>query len=167
MKQFFAKIKRHLPNKLKRPLVKRLERTVKSLGRHLLLPCAVAIGLIPPLIFLLLLTLWQLKGCVLFGESSELDVRHLAAALLLLSPFLGGFARVAFCPKSRYTSGAAPAFVLWLGGLTLYHSLFGMPNIKTILLSLAVAVMLGMAGGLSAQRIDERRHKKSTKKSGA
>lgn len=125
-----------------------LHRHIKRLRNLTVLPCSLGIGLIPPLLWLLAINLWQSIE-LLPAANWEL----LTLAVLLLSPFAAGFAQAQQRPQSEVFNGALPAFILWLLGMALYNSLFTLPDRRTLLITLLAAVLLGIAGAMSSHRI--------------
>lgn len=138
------------PAALKKRLAHHQQKLMHSPWPALL--CSVAAGLLPPLLWLLLVIVWQL-----LPAAPTLDARPFTLAALLLCPFAAGFAHNRQKPSA---GGAAPAFCLWLGALAVYCLQFGLPATPALLLSLAGALLLGLAGGMSAKRITALKHKK-------
>lgn len=124
-------------------------RWLRRLRRLLLLPAAVLVGLLPVLLWLLLALLWwQLP----FDFSA--DVRWFTTLCLVAAPFAAGFAHCRWQPAAPVTVGAIAAFWLWLLGLALWLIAFGVPVWQKTFVSLLAALLLGVAGGMSARRIE-------------
>lgn len=118
------------------------------LRAHLVLPCSLGVGLVPPLGLLLAAALWeQMSG------APTIDARPLIWAVLVISPFAAGFAHCRQLPHSQSIAGALPAFVLWLLIMTAQRNLPGEPTIKGALISLVIALLWGVAGGMTADRM--------------
>lgn len=126
-----------------------LLRWLRRLRRLLLLPAAVLAGLLPVLLWLLLTLLWWELP---FDFSA--DVRWLTIVCVAAAPFIAGFAYCRWQPAAPVTAGARTAFWLWLPGLALWLAAFGAPLLQKTLVSLLAALLLGVAGGMSARRIE-------------
>lgn len=124
------------------------------LRRRLILPCAFLTGLLPPLLWLLAAVFWQQLP---YGVS--LDARAITLAVLLLSPFIAGFVCCRWQPSAEVIAGAAPAFWLWAAAMLGQRWLFGWPSLIRAAVTLAVCLLLGIAGGMSARRIEQIRRK--------
>lgn len=117
----------------------------------LMLLCSVMTGLLPLLLWLLLVLGWYYLP---FDTSADISGWTLAA--LLLSPFAAGFANTRWQRRKGQFKGAEPAFLLWLAGLIAYRWLFDGFDPTKSLIALAAALLLGIAGGLTAERVNER-----------
>lgn len=140
------------------PRTKKILRSIKrstTLRRHithlrdlLVLPCSLGVGLVPPLLWLVLITLWQHITAL-----PAADARPLTAAALLLSPLAAGFAHARQRPQSEVISAALPSFLLWLAAVLLYRKLFALPDTRTLAVTLLLALSAGIGGAMSARRI--------------
>lgn len=118
------------------------------LRTHLVLPCSLCVGLMPPLALLLAAALWeQMSG------APTIDARPLTWAVLVISPFTAGFAHCRQLPHSQSIAGGLPAFVLWLLMMAVQRNLPGEVTPRETLISLAIALLLGVAGGMTADRM--------------
>lgn len=124
-------------------------RFFRRLIRLLMLPAAVLVGLLPLLLWLLLSLLWWELP---FDFSA--DVRWFTTLCLVAAPFMAGFAHCRWHPAASVTAGAIAAFWLWLLELSLWLASFGVPVWQKAFVSLLAALLLGVAGGMSARRIE-------------
>lgn len=127
----------------------RLLRPLRRLRRLLVLPAAVLAGLLPVLLWLLATLLWWELP---FDLSA--DIRWLTTLCLAAAPFCAGLAYCRWQPAAPVTAGAAAAFWLWLLGLALWLAAFGAPALAKTLTALLAALLLGVAGGMSARRLE-------------
>lgn len=135
-----------------------LERHIRCLQNLLLLPCSLGVGLVPPLLWLFSISLWQ-RTTLPFTNAIPLT-----AAALLLSPFTAGFAHARQRPQDEVIGAALPAFLLWLAAVALYSSMFNLPNTRTLATTLPIALLAGIGGAMSAQRIADIKPKIAQKK---
>lgn len=123
------------------------------LRRCMILPLSVLAGLIPSLIWLLAVILWQE-----LPNGFSPDFRPFTLAVLLISPFIAGFVRCRHQASAEVIAGAAPAFWLWAAALVCRLMLLGPPGFGSSCFTLGVCLLLGIAGGMSAQRIESITH---------
>lgn len=122
----------------------------QRLKNLLLLLCSLLVGAIPPLLWLLLLTVWYYLPVNL---SSDVGILTLLA--LLLSPFVAGFAHSRWQGNSDLSTGTLPAFLLWITAFICYFCLFRTLNPQKTLVTLAISLLLGIAGAMSAAKISK------------
>ena len=108
-------------------------------------------GLLPLLVWLLLVLGWYY-----LPFDASIDISGWTLAALLLSPFVAGFTNTRRQRKPGQFKGAEPAFCLWLAGFYAYWRLFGSFDPAKSLIALAAALLLGIAGGMTAERIRTR-----------
>ena len=121
---------------------------IRDFGRRLHLLWALLVGLMPPLAGLGAMLVWyQLPLDV------AVDFWPLTPVVLLLSPFAGGFAYCRRRVQADLTDGALPAFWLWAAGVAEWTAVLGLPEWKNCLISLGMALIAGITGGMSAQRL--------------
>jgi hypothetical protein len=135
------------------PLYKKLHqkpRLSQRLQKLLLLACSLLVGMLPPLLWLLLLTAWYY-----LPVSISPDIGVFTMCIMLLSPFAAGFARGRWQDgdTTNLTVGALPAFLLWLAAFLCYYCLFRTFAPQKTLLTLVIALLLGIAGAMSATKI--------------
>ncbi len=121
---------------------------IYAVAHRLNLLWALLVGLLPPLAALGVITVWYhlpLDATVSFWP--------LTPVVLLLSPFAGGFAYCRRRAQADLTDGALPAFWLWAAGVAEWIAVLGLPEWQNCLISLVSALIAGITGGMSAQRI--------------
>lgn len=130
------------------------------LRRRMVLPCAFLAGLLPVLLWLLAAVFWQE-----LPAGVSLDARPLTLGVLALSPFIAGFVHCRWQPTAEIIAGALPAFWLWAAAIICWRGLFGWPSLTKGLITLGICLLLGVAGGMSARRIEAVRMAKAQKNS--
>lgn len=142
------RISAHLPQ-----LKENLHRSpvVRRIHSLLVLCAAVLTGLLPLMLWLLPVFVWYYLP---FDLSADISGWTLAA--LLLTPFTAGFANNRWQRRPGQFKGAEPAMVLWLAGFAAYRWLFGSFDTTYALITLGLALLLGIAGGLTAERANKR-----------
>lgn len=118
---------------------------------HMALPCALCVGLLPPLCCVALLAVWQLLPAGICAALPA-DARPLTALSLCAAPFAAGFAFCRRRPGKRPAGAALPAFCLWLAGVLLCCRLFAVPQSSQLVASAVAALLLGTTGGMCAQK---------------
>lgn len=145
------KLRARLKNLLMPARLARLRFNIHThIKAHMALPCALCVGLVPPLCGAALLGIWQLMPADICAALLA-DARPLTALSMFASPFGAGFAVCRQRPHTHPVSGAVPAFWLWLAGVLVCSRLFAFPRISHLVASAAVALLLGIAGGMCAQ----------------
>lgn len=117
----------------------------------LMLLCSVMTGLLPLLMWLLLVLGWYY-----LPFDASIDISGWTLAALLLSPFIAGFTNTRWQRHRGQFKGAEPAFLLWLAGFGAYRRFFGCFDPAKSLIALAAALLLGIAGGMTAERAHTR-----------
>lgn len=129
---------------------------IRAFGRRLHLLWALLVGLVPPLAGLGAMMVWyQLPLDV------AVDFWPLTPVVLLLSPFAGGFAYCCRRAQADLTDGALPAFWLWAAGMAEWIAVLGLPEWENCLITLVSALIAGITGGMSAQRVARIREKQA------
>lgn len=127
---------------------------------HMALPCALCVGLLPPLCCAALLAIWQLLPAGICAALPA-DARPLTALSLCAAPFAAGFAFCRQRPGKRPASAALPAFWLWLAGVLLCNRLFAVPSGSQLAASAVTALLLSIAGGMCALKQSVKKPEKS------